>query len=348
MFLKEQGLGEPVVKLKRLCKKDGVFYACVIQFDSKSFSSYPTDCKSPDQAEKIASEMTLEALTKQNRRKSLLYSTEQDVLSRIPPIIECHFGGLISNQINLDYQEKYEELLPANWVALLDTLPIISVEPIIDGVFILKMCKMGEKNSASSLTTTPRQALSDISIPSNKVHLRADGWLVQITYISSTIEVWCRRLDTEEAEQYVDMSDKMQTHYSSNGWAEVATNVSVGGFYVVPYEGCWSRVRVLNVGEDVSCFFLDYGDEHVVPRSSMHVLKREFAKAQAQAFICRLAGLEELASVSSGDKHLVRLIDSTFLAKPQLDVQEDAERGKCNDSLLYLLYTILLFLKYIF
>lgn len=327
MFLQEQGLGEPAVKLKRFCKKDGVFFACVIQFDSKSFSSYPTDCKSPEHAEKIASEMALEALTKQNRKQSLLYSTEQDVLSRIPPIIECHFGGLISSQINLDYQEQYEELLPANWVSLLDTLQTISVEPIIDGVFILKVCKMGEKNCVSQ-NYIPRQVVSEISIASNKVHLHADGWLVQITYISSTIEVWCRRINTEESDQYVDMSEKMQAHYTSNGWAEVASNVTTGGFYVVPYEGCWSRVRVLNVGDrDVSCFFLDYGDEHVVPRSNMHVLKREFAKEQAQAFICRLAGLEELASVSSGDKHLIRLIDSTFLAKPQLDVQEDAERG---------------------
>lgn len=184
------------------------------------------------------------------------------------------------------------------------------------------MCKHGEKhNERATASSTQHQLSSDVSVPSNKLILAPDGWLVEVTYVASTIEVWCRRVDTDDANAYCDMAKDLQAYYNSpSGGKEHATNVAPGGFYVVPFEGCWSRVRVLNTGEHVvTCFFIDYGDEHVVPKSDMHVMKREFARVQAQAFVCRLAGLEELANMSVAANRLDQLVAQTYLAKPQMD-----------------------------
>ncbi|KAJ8975770.1 hypothetical protein NQ317_004820 [Molorchus minor] len=55
-------------------------------------------------------------------------------------------------------------------------------------------------------------------------------------------------------------------------------------------------------------FFIDYGDEMVIPKSNIYQLKREFALSQAQAFVCRLVGLEELYEASTSSEVLQSIL----------------------------------------
>lgn len=88
-----------------------------------------------------------------------------------------------------------------------------------------------------------------------------------------------------------------------------ATEISVGGYYVVKTENLWHRVRILEVtSSEVICFCIDYGDEYVLPKDSVYQMRREFAIEQAQAFVCRLEGLEELYETSRNSEHLQNLV----------------------------------------
>lgn len=101
----------------------------------------------------------------------------------------------------------------------------------------------------------------------------------------------------------------MDIFYNLHSEELKAQTITKDGYYVTSYETMWVRVRAVAVSEtDVHCFFIDYGDEMAVPIDNMYQLKREFALSQAQAFVCRLAGLEELYEVSTNSEKIQSLL----------------------------------------
>lgn len=95
-------------------------------------------------AKKAAAEKVLiELRAKFCKRRSLLISDVQDILERIPAIVILHRHGIWNWQIEEDYEEKFKEQLPVNWLEVIDTIPYILVLPCMNK-FVLKFCIPGE------------------------------------------------------------------------------------------------------------------------------------------------------------------------------------------------------------
>lgn len=117
---------------------------------------------------------------------------------------------------------------------------------------------------------------------------------------------------------------KLETFYNKHAESLKATKLQFGGYYVVKSDSLWFRVRILEITDtEVNCFCIDYGDEYSTSKDNVYQMKREFAIEQAQAFVCRLEGLEELYESSKHSKHLQDLVGKT------VELELATENRKC-------------------
>lgn len=113
---------------------------------------------------------------------------------------------------------------------------------------------------------------------------------------------------------------RLEQIYNIHGDNHKAENVKQGGYFTVKTDDSWLRVRVLDVNEkEVNCFCIDTGDELTVMKDQVYQLKREFAVEQAQVFVCRLAGLEELYECSRNSEHIANLVGKTVILEMHAD-----------------------------
>ncbi|XP_018321654.1 tudor domain-containing protein 7 isoform X2 [Agrilus planipennis] len=307
-FARKHNLEEPVFKIisRKPKPRTSNLYDCQVKIAEQSFSSYPVDFVDSNAAQQYAAKLALDEIVPKFRHpKSLLLSNEQDVLEKVPPIVMKHYHGIWNWQLEADYKDMFHEQLPINWMEIIDVLPYISVVPCLDNKFVLRYCNPEDKG-VNHMT-----AVSMISVPSSFVKFDDDGMLMaDVTCVVSASEVWCRQVDTDEAEEFAKMIARFDDFYNSSTNVSKPNAISIGGFYVALFDkNCWVRVRVLDLyDEEVNCFFIDYGDECLIPKSNIFQLEREFAKEQAQAFLCKLAGLEPLEEASLHSESLQNLV----------------------------------------
>jgi hypothetical protein len=167
-----------------------------------------------------------------------------------------------------------------------------------------------------------------------------------ITAAHSANEVWCQHCGTPEyvsvanmssrskvlplvpfQEKFVEMTERMELFYQEHKSELVPKSINFGSCYVILHEGSWIRVRTSSIHQDgfVDCFLIDYGEEVHVPTGNVYVLRREFALEQAQAFVCRLDGLEELYEASVDSEHLTSLVGKEFVLEIVVE-----ETSKCS------------------
>ncbi|XP_060532697.1 tudor domain-containing protein 7A-like isoform X2 [Cylas formicarius] len=299
-------LGEVEVREVKI-KGNQIMFSCKIKIGKHTYSSYPKDFSNEKGAKNFCCEVALsDLLPKYHRRKSLLISCEVDVLERIPPILEKHNNGIWAKQLKLDYADRYKEQLPDDWLQIVDSSPLVQIEAVSDD-HILQYCKSGVKGQRRGIGMT----IYNVSVPSKTVEFGEDGKLIgQITYVMSANEIWCQQIQTKEFEQYLGMMGRMELYYSSREDNLKAFNIVASGYYVAKVDGCYFRVRAVSVTDnEVNCFCIDYGDEVMVHKTDIFELKREYATTQAQAFVCRLAGLEELYEISVNSELLADLVN---------------------------------------
>ncbi|XP_017780173.1 PREDICTED: tudor domain-containing protein 7B isoform X2 [Nicrophorus vespilloides] len=327
-FAKQRNLNEPIIKVitRQTKPHKPIFYDCQVKIDNSSFSSYPHDFKDEFSAKQYASKLALDALNHKfgtiKKRESLLLSNETDVLTRIPPLVMKHYHGIWSWQLEADYKDQYNELLPLNWLEVIDSSQTISVEAFGDK-YVLRYCNPEDKGKMSSLPLS-----YEVSIPTSYVEFVDQGLLlVEVTCAVSTKEVWCRQIQTQEYEAFLAMNTQMESVYNKENGSLSATSVIIGNYYVAWIDNFWYRVRVLECddNDNIQCLLVDTGDDQKVPKKHMFHLELQFAKRQAQAFICRLAGLEELYEVSVASETLQKLEGRTFQLEPCLEEGEHAK-----------------------
>lgn len=79
----------------------------------------------------------------------------------------------------------------------------------------------------------------------------------------------------------------MEDYYNKE--AKNPIKINTGGFYIAFCDDMWCRIRALQVFEkEVMCFFIDFGDEYLIPKSQLFVLNRRFARHQAQVKLKRI------------------------------------------------------------
>ena len=131
---------------------------------------------------------------------------------------------------------------------------------------------------------------------------RFKPYIIFTFLIFSTVNVCLRVLGDNYSSQFDDMVTNMELKYFENNQdssqvKELSViNPEVGHLYAAKVEGDWHRVEVINVhGLEVTCYFIDHGDEDVLKVTDLRQLLPEFLELAPQAKSVRLAGLEDLA-----------------------------------------------------
>ena len=114
--------------------------------------------------------------------------------------------------------------------------------------------------------------------------------------------------------QFDDMVTSMELDYFESEEVPLDKNLlvtqpEVGGLYAAKVEGDWHRVEVTHVhGLEVTCFFIDHGDEDVLKVQNLRVLLAKFCVLAPQAKSVRLAGLEDLNSDPNAQAELTNFV----------------------------------------
>ncbi|CAH1996525.1 unnamed protein product [Acanthoscelides obtectus] len=331
-FAEFHKMGEVESTSKRVKTKQNHFWSSKIKIGKHTYASYPEEFADAASAEKHCAKEALKDLeSKYGRRKSLLLSGQKEILERIPPMLEKHNNGIWVWQLQEDYTDKYNEQLPSDWLKIIDSSPGIQVEKF-QSSYIIKHCRPEDKGGMRGTF----MHISNVSVPSNTVQLSADGSVQgEVTCVMAANEVWCRQCNTEESNQHIEAMGRMELYYARNHASLKPDNITKNCYYAAEYEGTWFRVRVLETNEtEVMCFLIDFGEEIAIPRKNIYQLKREFATSQAQAFVCRLIGLEVLYEFSLNSEILH---DMLLYKQVQLELAPDTavENDLCLPVYMY-------------
>ncbi|XP_044261452.1 tudor domain-containing protein 7-like isoform X2 [Tribolium madens] len=285
---------------------------CKLTVGPHIYSSYPEDFYDQNAAERHASQKALDYLMqKYGQRRSLLLSSNDDIIERIPPMLEKHNNAVWMWQIEADYRDRFNEQLPPDWLQIIDNSPFVSIEKY-HGRFVLQHCNPDNKGKKLDISLN----IADVSVPCNTVNFGDSNRLYAVVTVAHSVnEIWCQHCGTPEYEKFVEMTETMETFYNNYKTELKANVVNSGSCYVIQHEGSWIRVRALKIPEHgiVDCFLIDYGEEVHVSIDNVYLLKRQFATEQAQAFVCRLDGLEDLYEASLDSEHLTALVGKEFV-----------------------------------
>lgn len=111
---------------------------------------------------------------------------------------------------------------------------------------------------------------------------------VYVPFVESVQKFFCQA--TQTSSDLEDLMAKLEECYSSD--PETVTSILTGTFCVAQYEdGGWYRAQVMQVqGDNITVFYVDYGDTAVLSISSLRALRPEFSILPAQAVRCYLRG----------------------------------------------------------
>ncbi|XP_973071.2 tudor domain-containing protein 7 isoform X1 [Tribolium castaneum] len=288
---------------------------CKVTVGQHKYSSYPEDFYDRDAAERHASQKALDDLMqKYSRRRSLLLSSNDDIIERIPPMLEKHNNAVWMWQIEADYRDRFNEQLPPDWLQVIDNSPFVSIEKCHGGC-VLKHCNPDDvlqKGKKLDISLN----VGDVSVPCNTVDFGDSNRLYAVVTVAHSVnEIWCQHCGTPEYEKFVEMTQNMESYYESYKTELKAKMINAGSCYVIQNEGLWIRVRVLKTPENgyVDCFLIDYGEELSISIDNVYLLKRQFATEQAQAFVCRLDGLEDFYEASIDSEILAGLVGKEYV-----------------------------------
>uniref|UniRef100_A0A6P7FEB4 Tudor domain-containing protein 7-like isoform X2 n=1 Tax=Diabrotica virgifera virgifera TaxID=50390 RepID=A0A6P7FEB4_DIAVI len=339
-FVELYKLGKIEVSTKSVSTKRLNMYTCKITIGSHKFNSYPEEFPTREAAELYCYKQALEEMTaRYGKSKSLFLANDNDILKRIPDMLKKHNSGIWEWQLQLDYSQRYNEQLPEDWLKIVDRSPFIHVQKIVNN-YTLKYCRP-EDVFQKGIVFMKSMTISDVSVPANTVRLDDNHkTYAEITYIPSANEIWCRQIGTEETEAHSQMISSMEEYYENNLENLHAVNINPKGYYVANFNNNWFRVRAIEVNEtNVKCFYIDFGDEVTLLKEQLYQLKREFAFCEAQAFVCRLAGLEDIYEVSQDSQTLeeflyraveIELAEETIAENQIIPVyMYDVEVGSC-------------------
>lgn len=322
LFAEIHNLGEVVVNVTQIKAKRNQFYSCKIKVGQHDiYSSYPEDFHNPLDSQNFCCNKALDDLIpkKAKRKKSLMISSDIDILERIPPMLEKHTRGVWAWQLKLDYTDKYNEVLPDDWIKIIDRSSSVEIDKMGSEDYILYHCAPGTKGQL----VTSRPSVCNVSVPSNTVQFSEDGNLIgQVTCAMSVNEIWCQQIKTEESKSYLTMMDRLQIYYQGHESELTPKTISPAGYYIAKLEDEYFRVRTVKINEDeetVECFFIDFGDEVNIPKCDIFELTREYASVQAQAFVCRLCGLEYLYDITGNSESLSLLYNTEVVIEMASD-----------------------------
>ncbi|GBP45732.1 Tudor domain-containing protein 7A [Eumeta japonica] len=306
-------LDEPIYKVhERRLKHEPLRYDCTVKVgNSYSASSYPTDCSTQDEAKELAA-FKLLSIVESSESGGLPTASDERAMACLATLVSEYDAGLWASTIPHLYREKFRENLPTNWQDLVESYPRLLKEKLVNGLVILASTAEEE----SSIKSTPDEyydnELPPLQFPEENY------WNVFVTVANSPLEVWVRIIGVDYSEALERLNIAMNKYYSLSGNSVERNMVVENMWYAANVEdGGWQRAKVLEVEGDNVCVFLgDHGDDELVHYSNLKILEPQFRNLPSQAILCRLEGVEELATNSVGAEVVRRLLGETLVAEP--------------------------------
>ncbi|XP_075215820.1 tudor domain-containing protein 7-like isoform X2 [Lycorma delicatula] len=356
-FSMEKGWPEPSYKiLPRHPKNERPTYGCQVEVCyNQRFYSYPDESSFPEEAKEFAAKKAYHQLLENEKNFHMsglkVTNDEKEIRSRLYKLVENHRNGLWADCIFDLYTNKFNELLPADWLKKAATYPNIHLNTVCGGGKVIVT-----PNTEPSLeeTRTHKVSFQEIVKPAEDresiIHTQVvpedNLWDVYVTYVDAGGEVWVRIIGPDYSEKYGNMSAEMELFYGStkNELKNIQSspnNLRVNEYYAAQlfdeYSSgdCWHRVCVQEINwesQTADCWLIDNGDSDMLTFKQIYPLMEEFTYIRRQAVLCSLAGLEDYAV----DEAMLNLMFNTLVG--QVLVAKVIERNETINE-----YSLILF-----
>ncbi|XP_076247225.1 tudor domain-containing protein 7 tapas isoform X2 [Calliopsis andreniformis] len=269
------------------------------------YSSYPEEARSQDEAQKIAAKLALADLIEKYGSPYTLKETKNRTIikDRILFIVDAHPNGLFMHQVPIYYKQQYREILPGDWEKIVEECPAILLEKGADNSIILRRyVSSPEQVRNVTPSKTEKIQLNPIgpAVPGQLELPENDAWIVTVTCVMSTIEIWVRIVEETYNEPFEAMTEEMAQYYSKI--QQPVKQVEIGNYYVVLEDESWHRVRCIAYNPETgmaTVSFIDHGDEDTFHYSRLQILDKQFCVLPAQALRLCLSGLEDFGECES-------------------------------------------------
>lgn len=309
-------LPEPVYRIvskQSKNSKEMAIYAH-IKMGPHTYSNYPDDAHSDEEAIKLAVNKALVDLTeKLGSLPNITETTNKELIrKRVIAIVNTHMSGVFKHQIPVYYKQEYEECLPANWFDIIEECSEILLEKGADNSIILQRQEV-EKEKIPGLISSKSEKIQlnpigpivpgQLKLPENTY------WIVYVCYVISTVDVWVRIVGPDYSDKFDVMIAEMLEYYNFNQAS--AKTVEIGKYYAIFEDDYWHRVRCEEFDSSTglaTVLFIDHGDEVQRPFSDLRILDKKFCSLPAQAMRMCLAGLEDFSDCESILTHIENLL----------------------------------------
>ncbi|OAD62297.1 Tudor domain-containing protein 7 [Eufriesea mexicana] len=260
-----------------------------VKIGPHGYSSYPEETRSEDEAQKIAAKFALLDLT-EKYGSSVCFNETRDkniIKGRVLSIIDAHPNGIFMHQVPIYYKQQYEEILPGNWEKAIETSAAIILEKGVDNSVILRRFISSTEKIKNITPKTDRVQLNPIgpAAPGQLQLPEEDFWIVSVTCVISTIEIWARIVGDAYSEQFDIMATEMSQYYSKIQQPVKSQAIETGNYYAVFEDESWHRVRCVDYNVTngmVTVSFIDHGDEDTFHHNRLQILDKKFCVLPAQ------------------------------------------------------------------
>jgi len=339
-YFSRNNLGDVPYKTSAIGTKGKERFMATITVEGTQFKTYPQTYGTEAEAEEaVAQKVVKELGILSGGEGGAMAETNDPSLyaKRVVELIGNRLNGVWSTQIEKQYSDKFNEKLPSLWLEEVESMYMIRVESPIPGsgrYIVFPYTPPSQDNVSSPATVAPNLGMTN-GLQRPPPHLQPPSdeyWDVYITFIRSTTQVSLRFIGEEYSEKFEDMSTSMELCYYDMADIPRIKEPEIGRIYAAHVASDWHRVKVVNVhGIQVSCYFLDHGDEDLIPVEDLRELQPKFLELPAQAFSVSLSGLEDY----QGDDQVISLLNSELLGKSLIAKVATGENAKLPSLILF-------------
>ena len=323
--------------------KEQTFYAKV-KVGQHSYTTYPDETRTEEEAAKMAARLALQDLNDIYGSPYILNETKDKhiIRDRVLFIVDAHPNGIFMHQVPIYYKQQYKETLPKNWEKIIEECTAIVVEKGVDNSIILRRyVPPVEPVRETTPSKTPdkvqlhpigRAEPGQLELPDDEF------WIVYVTCVISTIEIWVRLVGDSYSEEFDIMTSEMAQHYGKIQQTAKSVLIEIGNYYVVFEDDSWHRVRCIDYDSGTgiaTVSFIDHGDADSFHHSKLHVLEKQFCVLPAQALRMCFAGFEDFGDCDNIQTEIEKLILDRALYVEIVNRDEKDEDGSFITCVFY-------------
>ncbi|KAI8119984.1 Tudor domain-containing protein 7 [Lucilia cuprina] len=267
-------------------------YSCSVHINDIIFSTYPHEYETEYLAKEACAKRALEK-TKMLEKKRPLPTcalTDTELLDKLYTELLNHPHGIFAKNLPETFETTFQQQLPDNWWALVQTSSLFTTETNLGKVIIFAN-KDADKDTLALCTG---EATKTIQIDPIRLPWSDEYWNVFITHCTSTVEVWGRLFGQEYNVRFSALVNDIEAYMATK--KERPVSIARKNIYLVHINECWHRVRVDELDKSKGsalCFFIDFGDADWLAVDQLHICETHFLRLPAQAVPFSLYGLED-------------------------------------------------------